>query len=142
MAVMKSGKSPSDLISERIAELGDWRADALARVRKLIKATVPEVVEEWKWRGVPVWYHNGMLCTGESYKNYIKLTFFKGAALKDPKRLFNASLDGNARRAIDIHQGDTLDETAFKNLIRAAAELNAAVRCDPRRARGPSTGSG
>ena len=125
MAVMKAAKTPSDLIDERIEELGDWRGKTLAHVRKLIKAAVPDVVEEWKWRGVPVWYRDGMICTGESYKDYIKLTFAKGAALKDPKRLFNASLEGNARRAIDIHEDDKLDETAFKNLIRAAVELNA-----------------
>lgn len=122
---MKAAKTPSDLIDERIEELGDWRGKTLAHVRKLIKAAVPDVVEEWKWRGVPVWYRDGMICTGESYKDYIKLTFAKGAALKDPKRLFNASLEGNARRAIDIHEDDKLDETAFKNLIRAAVELNA-----------------
>ena len=122
---MKAAKTPSDLIDERIEELGEWRGKALAHVRKLIKAAVPDVVEEWKWRGVPVWYRDGMICTGESYKDYIKLTFAKGASLKDPKRLFNASLEGNARRAIDIHEDDKLDETAFKNLIRAAVELNA-----------------
>jgi hypothetical protein len=112
-------------ISERIAELGDWRGDVLARVRALIHEADPEVVEEWKWRGTPVWYHDGGICTGESYKAIVKLTFFKGAALADPARLFNASLDGNVRRAIDIHEGDPIDAGAFKTLIRAAVALNA-----------------
>jgi len=115
-----------DLIDARIAELGDWRGETLARVRALIRAAVPEVVEEWKWRGVPVWSRDGILCTGETYKAAVKLTFAKGAALDDPSRLFNASLDGNAWRAIDIHQGDTIDAKAFKALVRAAAALNAA----------------
>ena len=119
------GKSPSELISERIAELGDWRGAMLAHIRQLIREAVPQVTEEWKWRGVPVWSDNGIICTGESYKAVVKLTFLKGASIEDPKRLFNASLDGNARRAIDLHHGDTIDEAAFKALIRAAARLNA-----------------
>jgi len=118
-------ESPSDLIDARIAELPDWRGKTLARVRRLIQAAVPDVVEEWKWRGVPVWEHEGIICTGESYKTAVKLTFFKGASLEDPAGLFNASLDGNARRAIDFHEGDAIDEKAFKALIRAAADLNA-----------------
>lgn len=116
--------SPSQLIDARIKELADWRGLVLARIRKLIKQVDPEVVEEWKWRGVPVWSHAGMICTGETYKNAVKLTFAKGASLKDPHRLFNSSLDGNVRRAIDIHEGETIDEAAFKGLIRAAVELN------------------
>ena len=118
------GDSPSRLIDERIKELGDWRGKTLAHVRALIKQAVPDVVEEWKWRGVPTWYHDGMICTGETYKSAVKLTFAKGAALKDPSGLFNASLDGNVRRAIDIHEGDHIDADAFKALIRAAIELN------------------
>jgi len=116
--------SPSSLIDARIKELDDWRGATLAHVRALIKAAVPDVTEEWKWRGVPVWEHNGIICTGESYKNAIKLTFAKGAALDDPAGLFNASLDGNVRRAIDLHDGDPINETAFKALVRAAAALN------------------
>lgn len=122
---MSKIQSPSQLITERIRELGDWRGEKLEHVRKLIKEADPNVTEEWKWRGVPVWYDDGMICTGESYKNYIKVTFAKGASIKDPKGIFNASLDGNARRAIDLYQGDELDESAFKALIRAAVELNA-----------------
>ena len=118
------GASPSRLIDARIKQLDDWRGKTLARVRALIKQADPDVVEEWKWRGVPVWYHDGMLCTGETYKSAVKLTFAKGAALKDPARLFNASLDGNTRRAIDLHEGDTIDGKAFKTLIRAAVDLN------------------
>ena len=118
-------ESPSQLIDARIEELGDWRGKTLARVRALIKQAVPEVVEEWKWRGVPVWYHDGMLCTGETYKSVVKVTFAKGASLEDPSGLFNSSLEGNVRRAIDLHEDDQLDEDAFKALIRAAAELNA-----------------
>ena len=118
------GESPSLLIDARIKELNDWRGETLAHVRALIKQAEPEVVEEWKWRGVPVWSHGGILCTGETYKSVVKLTFAKGASLKDPSRLFNASLEGNARRAIDIHEGDEIDEDAFKTLIRAAAALN------------------
>src|SRR5436853_7379896 len=117
--------SASDLISQRIAELADWRGKTLARMRKLIKETDPDVVEDWKWMGTPVWSHDGILCTGESYKAVVKLTFAKGASLKDPARLFNSSLEGNVRRAIDIHEGEALDERAFKELIRAAAALNA-----------------
>ena len=117
-------KSPSQLIDERIAELGDWRGEMLARVRKLIKEADPNVTEEWKWRGVPVWEDGGIICTGESYKNSIKLTFAKGAFLKDPKRLFNSSLEGNMRRAIDIREGENIDESAITALIRAAVELN------------------
>src|SRR5450631_3633750 len=117
-------ESPSRLIDARIKELDDWRGKMLSRVRALIKQADPEVVEEWKWRGVPVWHHDGMICTGETYKAVVKVTFFKGASLKDPKRLFNSSLEGNARRAIDLHEGDELNEDAFKTLIRAAAALN------------------
>lgn len=117
-------KSPSVLIDERIAELGDWRGEMLGRLRSLIKAADPDVVEEWKWRGVPVWSHNGIICTGETYKNTVKLTFAKGAALQDPSGLFNASLDGNTRRAIDVHEGEGIDELAFKALVRAAVIHN------------------
>jgi hypothetical protein len=118
------GQSPSRLIDARIKELGDWRGKTLAHVRALIKQADPEVVEEWKWRGVPVWSHDGIICTGETYRSAVKLTFAKGAALKDPSGLFNASLEGNVRRAIDIHEGDEINENAFKTLIRAAAALN------------------
>lgn len=118
------GESPSRLIDARIKELGDWRGKTLSRVRALIKQADPKVVEEWKWRGVPVWSHDGMICTGETYKSAVKLTFAKGAALKDPSGLFNASLEGNRWRAIDLHEGGELDEEAFKALIRAAAALN------------------
>ena len=117
-------ESPSRLIGARIKELGDWRGKMLAHVRALIKQADPEVVEEWKWRGVPVWSHDGIICTGESYKSVVKLTFAKGASLADPKRVFNSSLEGNTRRAIDIHEGDELNEADFKTLIRAAAALN------------------
>ena len=116
--------SPSRLIDARIKELDDWRGKMLSHVRALIKQADPEVVEEWKWRGVPVWSHDGIICTGETYKSVVKLTFAKGASLKDPSKLFNSSLEGNTRRAIDIHEGDELDEDAFKTLIRAAAALN------------------
>jgi hypothetical protein len=119
-----NGESPSRLIDARIRELADWRGKMLAHVRALIKQADPEVVEEWKWRGVPCWYHDGLICTGETYKSVVKLTFAKGASLKDPSKLFNASLEGNTRRAIDLHEGDELDEDAFKTLIRAAAALN------------------
>jgi hypothetical protein len=119
-----AGKAASKLISDRIVELGDWRGDTLARMRALIRQADPDIVEEWKWRGTPVWSHDGGICTGESYKSVVKLTFFKGAALKDPAKLFNASLDGNVRRAIDIHQGEKIDASAFKALIRAAVALN------------------
>jgi hypothetical protein len=120
----KGGNSPSQLIDARIKELGDWRGGTLARVRSLIKQADPEVVEEWKWRGVPVWEHAGIICTGETYKAVVKLTFAKGAALKDPSGMFNSSLEGNIRRAIDIHEGDKIDEKALKALIRAAVTLN------------------
>jgi hypothetical protein len=120
----KGGDSPSQLIDARIKELGDWRGEMLARIRKLIKQADPDVVEEWKWRGVPVWYHDGMICTGETYKNVVKVTFAKGASLEDPAGLFNSSLDGNTRRAIDFHEGDKIDEKALKALIRAAVALN------------------
>jgi hypothetical protein len=120
------GDSPSQLIDARIKELGDWRGETLAHIRKLIKEADPDVVEEWKWRGVPVWYHDGMICTGETYKNVVKMTFARGASLKDPSGLFNSSLDGNTRRAIDIHDGDKINERAFKALIRAAITLNTA----------------
>jgi hypothetical protein len=117
--------SPSRLIDERIQELGDWRGETLARVRALIRKADPEAIEEWKWRGVPVWSHDGILCTGETYKSVVKLTFAKGASLPDPSRLFNASLDGNTRRAIDLREGEKLDQKAFAALVRAAAALNA-----------------
>jgi hypothetical protein len=120
----QKSKSPSQLIDERIAELGDWRGRMLSRLRTLVKEADPDVVEEWKWRGVPVWSHDGILCTGETYKSVVKMTFAKGAALKDPSRLFNASLDGNTRRAIDFHEGDAIDEKALKALVRAAVTLN------------------
>ena len=120
-----SGQSAPDLITERIASLDDWRGDVLARVRELIHEAVPDVVEEWKWRGVPVWERDGQICTGESYKQAVKLTFAKGASLDDPTTLFNSSLEGNVRRAIDIHENDELDATSFIALVRAAAELNA-----------------
>ena len=126
--VAKGGDSPSRLIDARIKELGDWRGETLARVRTLIKQADPAVVETWKWRGVPVWEHDGIICTGETYKNVVKLTFAKGAALEDPSGLFNASLEGNTRRAIDFHEGDKIDEKALKALIRAAVALNASVR--------------
>jgi hypothetical protein len=121
---INQGKSPSRLITERIAELGDWRGETLAHVRKLIKEADPQITEEWKWRGVPVWSDGGIVCTGESYKTLVKLTFAKGASIKDPKGIFNWSLDGNARRAIDLHQGDKINQSAFKELIRAAVALN------------------
>ena len=127
------GQSASDLISKRIAELGDWRGKTLSRMRKLIKEADPDVVEEWKWAkakspGTPVWSHDGIICTGESYKNVVKLTFPKGASLKDPARLFNSSLDGNVRRAIDIHEGETVDASAFKTLVRQAVALNSLAK--------------
>ena len=117
-------KSPSQLIDERIKELGDWRGETLARIRALIKEADPDVVEEWKWRGVPTWYHDGMICTGETYKQVVKMTFAKGAALDDPSGLFNSSLEGNVRRAIDIREGEAIDEKALKALIREAVALN------------------
>src|SRR5690349_13329108 len=121
-----SSESASDLISNRIAELADWRGATLSRMRELIREEDPDVVEEWKWMGTPVWSHDGILCTGESYKKVIKLNFAKGASLKDPARLFNSSIEGNVRRAIDIHEGEQIDESAFKALIRRAIELNRA----------------
>ena len=120
----KGGASPSRLIDARIDELGDWRGEMLSRIRALIRTADPDVVEEWKWRGVPVWSHNGIVCTGETYKSVVKMTFAKGAALADPSRLFNASLEGNVRRAIDLHEGETIDAQALKTLIRAAVALN------------------
>jgi hypothetical protein len=120
----EQGESASELISKRIAELGDWRGETLGRMRKLIREADPDVVEEWKWMGTPVWSHHGLICTGETYKNVVKLTFLKGASLKDPARLFNSSLDGNARRAIDIHEGEEVDASAFKALVRHAVALN------------------
>jgi hypothetical protein len=121
----KGSASPSQLIDARINELSDWRGEMLARIRTLIKQADPEVVEEWKWRGIPVWSHAGIICTGETYKNVVKMTFAKGASLADPSRLFNSSLEGNTRRAIDFHAGDGIDEEALKALIRAAVALNA-----------------
>jgi hypothetical protein len=126
------GASPSALIDARIKELGDWRGEMLARLRALIKQADPAVVEEWKWRGVPVWSHDGIICTGETYKNVVKMTFLKGASLQDPARLFNSSLDGNVRRAIDLHEGEKIDAEALKALIRAAVALN---QSSPRRSR-------
>ena len=120
----QNSTSPSQLIDARIKELGDWRGKMLSRLRALVKEADPDVVEEWKWRGVPVWSHDGLICTGETYKNVVKMTFAKGAALKDPSGLFNSSLDGNTRRAIDFHEGETIDEDALKTLIRAAVTLN------------------
>jgi hypothetical protein len=120
----QESKSPSQLIDARIKELGDWRGKLLSRLRTLVKEADPEVVEEWKWRGVPVWSHDGLICTGETYKDVVKMTFARGAALKDPSGLFNSSLDGNTRRAIDFHEGETIDEEALKTLVRAAVTLN------------------
>ncbi|HSY06414.1 MAG TPA: DUF1801 domain-containing protein [Steroidobacteraceae bacterium] len=130
------GQSPAELISKRIAELGDWRGETLSRMRKLIKEADPDVVEEWKWvkptrPGTPVWSHGGIICTGESYKSVVKLTFAKGASLKDPACLFNSSLDGNVRRAIDIHEGEELDESAFTALVRQAVALNSSGQSKP-----------
>jgi hypothetical protein len=122
------GESPSRLIDARIKELDDWRGKTLSRIRALIQQAIPAVVEEWKWRGVPVWYDGGMICTGETYKSIVKVTFAKGASLEDPAGLFNSSLDGNVRRAIDFHEGDKINESAFKALIRAAAALNKSKR--------------
>ena len=131
----KSGASqsgpPSELISNRIAELADWRGETLKRMRELIKDADPDVVEEWKWMGTPVWSHDGIICTGESYKNVVKLTFARGAALKDPARIFNSSLEGNTRRAIDIHEGEEVDASAFKALVREAVALNSARKLKP-----------
>jgi hypothetical protein len=122
---MSDDQSPSELIDARIAELNDWRGETLARVRALVKEADPEVVEEWKWRGTPVWEHDGIVCTGETYKAVVKMTFFKGASLEDPAGLFNSSLEGNTRRAIDIREGEEIDEEALKELVRAAVALNA-----------------
>ena len=124
------GQSASELIARRIAELGDWRGETLSRMRKLIKAADPDVVEEWKWMN-PIWSHDGIICTGESYKNHVKLTFAKGASLKDPARLFNSSLDGKVRRAIDIHEGEEVDASAFKALVRQAVALNSSGKSKP-----------
>jgi hypothetical protein len=131
----KKDESPAQLIDARIEELDDWRGEMLSRIRALIKQADPEVVEEWKWRGVPVWSHDGMICTGETYKALVKLTFAKGASLKDPSGLFNSSLDGNVRRAIDIREGEAIDEDAFRALIRAAVNLNASSRRAPKKKR-------
>jgi hypothetical protein len=120
----ENSESPSQLIDARINELGDWRGEMLSRLRTVVKEVDPDVVEEWKWRGVPVWSHDGIICTGETYKNVVKMTFFKGAALKDPSGLFNSSLEGNTRRAIDFHEGEKIDEKALKTLLRAAVTLN------------------
>jgi hypothetical protein len=124
----EAGKSPAELIDDRIGALGDWRGETLARLRALIKEADPEVVEEWKWRGVPVWSHAGIICTGETYKSVVKMTFAKGASLPDPSGLFNSSLEGNTRRAIDVHEGEKIDEAALKALIRAAVALNTAKK--------------
>jgi hypothetical protein len=124
----QNSESPSQLIDARIAELGDWRGEVLRRLRTLVKEADPEVVEEWKWRGVPVWSHDGIVCTGETYKNVVKMTFAKGAALKDPSGLFNSSLEGNTRRAIDFQEGEEIDEEALKALVRAAVALNESAR--------------
>jgi hypothetical protein len=120
----QKGESPSQLIDARIEELGDWRGEMLSRIRAVVKEADPEVVEDWKWRGVPVWSHDGLICTGETYKSVVKMTFAKGASLEDPAGLFNSSLDGNTRRAIDFHEGEEIDKEALKGLIRAAVELN------------------
>ena len=125
------GQPASELISQRIAELGDWRGETLSRMRKLIKEADPDVVEEWKWMGTPIWAHDGIICTGESYKNVVKLTFAKGASLRDPDRLFNPNLDGNVRRAIDIHEGEEIEESAFKALVRQAVALNSSSKSKP-----------
>jgi hypothetical protein len=135
----KGGDSPSQRIDERIKELGDWRGELLARVRNLIRQADPEVVEEWKWRGVPVWSYAGMICTGETYKSVVKMTFAKGASLEDPSGLFNSSLEGNTRRAIDLHEGDQIDEEALGALIRAAVELNTSSAAQRLRKRGLTT---
>lgn len=134
-AAADGGDSPSRLIDARIKELGDWRGEVLARVRAIIKQADTEVVEEWKWRGVPVWSHAGMICTGETYKDVVKLTFAKGASLADPRGLFNSSLEGNTRRAIDIREGDEIDQAALKTLVRAAVALNTSARSTARPAR-------
>ena len=128
----QTGENPSQLIDARIKELDDWRGTMLSRLRTLVKEADPEVVEEWKWRGVPVWSHDGLICTGETYKNVVKMTFAKGAALKDPSGLFNSSLDGNTRRAIDFHEGEKIDEEALKTLVRAAVTLNKSNKKSPK----------
>jgi hypothetical protein len=130
-SVASQDQSASELISQRITELGDWRGETLSRVRQLVKEVVPDVVEEWKWMGTPTWSHDGIICTGESYKKVVKLTFAKGASLKDPTRLFNSSLEGNVRRAIDIHEGEELDESALKALVREAVALNSSGKSKP-----------
>ena len=135
----KAGASPSELIDARIKELSDWRGETLARIRSLIKQADLDVVEEWKWRGVPVWEHAGIICTGESYKNVVKMTFAQGASLEDPSRLFNSSLDGNTRRAIEFHEGDMIDKKALKELIRAAVALNSSSTGQPPQMRGSSS---
>ena len=131
-------ESASVLIDEKIKELGDWRGKTLAKVREIVHEADPEIVEEWKWRGTPTWYHDGIVCTGETYKNVVKMTFARGAALKDPSGLFNSSLDGNVRRAFDIHEGDKVDEVALKDLIRAAVALNLRVKNKPKARRASS----
>ena len=138
----KKDESPAQLIDARIEELGAWRGKTLSRLRALIKQADPEAIEEWKWRGVPVWSHDGMICTGETYKNVVKVTFSKGASLKDPSGLFNSSLDGNTRRAIDFHEGDAIDEEAFKALIRAAVSLNQSSGRAPKERRKGTTKKG
>ena len=130
-ASASQGQPASELISKRITELGDWRGETLGRIRKLIKEADPNVVEEWKWMGTPIWSHDGIICTGESYKKVVKLTFAKGASLKDPAHLFNSSLEGNTRRAIDIHEGEDVDESAFKTLVRQAVALNSSGKSKP-----------
>ena len=130
---VNQGQSASALITKRIAELGDWRGETLGRMRKLVKEADPDVVEEWKWMGTPVWEHDGIICTGESHKNVVKLTFAKGASLKDPSRLFNSSLEGNVRRAIDIHEGEEVDVSAFKALVRQAVAFNSSGRAKSRK---------
>jgi len=132
-SVTSAGQSASEKISNRIAELGDWRGKTLARMRKLIRDVDPDVVEEWKWMGTPIWSHDGIICTGESYQQHVKLTFAKGASLSDPARLFNSSLEGNVRRAIDIHEGEKVDEKAFKALVLQAIALNSAARSKRKR---------
>ena len=134
-------ESASALIDERIKELGDWRGKILAKIRKIIHEADPEIVEEWKWMGTPVWSHSGIVCTGETYKNHVKMTFAKGAALKDPSGLFNSSLDGNVRRAIDIHEGDKVDDAALKNLVRAAVVLNLMSKSKPKPRRAIASGA-
>lgn len=133
------GLSASERISQRIADLGDWRGDTLSKMRKLIHDTDPDVIEEWKWMGTPIWSHDGIICTGESYKDKVKLTFAKGAALKDPAKLFNSSLDGNVRRAIDILEGQKINESAFKTLVREAIALNSAGKSKPKAAKKKAT---